>query len=335
MAHQFEVSPTSIAPRGKEFSFLKSARNWGGILEEIKQASARAKSEMDGAIHSIRRKYLSEFHRITGRNVISYYSGFLSKPDIDSSINDEDKNGFMMTVHGLSRPIGLDLILHTPGGGMAATQSIVDYLYKMFPLAGTRGADIRVFVPQIAMSAGTMIACSSREIWMAKHSNLGPIDPQRRGIACNAVRKEFQRALRDVKKDRDFLDIWTPILRQYSPTFLGECDNALRWAKDFVGQQLACNMFAGQRDAKKRAAKIVDHLSKYKPNRTHEIHVHREECQKIGLVIKEIEADQNIQDAILPVHHCYMHTLMNTNIFKIIENHNGVGMIKAVAPGGA
>ena len=50
--------------------------------------------------------------------------------------------------------------------------SLVDYLYSMF------GKDIRVIVPQISMSAGTMIALASKEIMMGKHSNLGPIDPQ-------------------------------------------------------------------------------------------------------------------------------------------------------------
>ena len=45
---------------------------------------------------------------------------------------------------------GLDLILHTPGGDMAATESLVDYLRAMF------GTDICAFVPQLAMSAGTI-----------------------------------------------------------------------------------------------------------------------------------------------------------------------------------
>ncbi len=63
------------------------------------------------------------------------------------------------------------MILHTPGGDIAATESIVDYLYCMFD------KDIRVIVPQISMSAGTMIALASKEIVMGKHSNLGPIDP--------------------------------------------------------------------------------------------------------------------------------------------------------------
>ena len=45
---------------------------------------------------------------------------------------------------------------------------------------------MRAFIPQISMSAGTMIAMSCREIIMGEQSSLGPIDPQMGGIACQA-----------------------------------------------------------------------------------------------------------------------------------------------------
>lgn len=104
-------------------------------------------------------------------------------------------NGFMMAVHKLERSKGLDLVLHTPGGSIASTESIVRYLHLMFD------HDIRVIVPQIAMSAGTMIACSSREIILGKQSSLGPIDPQMRGIPAQGVISEFKKALDDYKQD--------------------------------------------------------------------------------------------------------------------------------------
>ena len=140
---------------------------------------------------------------------------------MQSSINDEDKNGFMMGVHNVDRTKGLDLILHTPGGDIAATHSIVNYLHKMF------GSDIRAVVPQIAMSAGTMIACSCHEILMGTHSNLGPIDPHLRGIPTFGVIREFRRAYREVKKNPSKTFIWQTIIGQYKPTFLGQCENAL------------------------------------------------------------------------------------------------------------
>jgi hypothetical protein len=62
----------------------------------------------------VRRKYLQKLAADSGRNIIAYYSGFLSKPEVPlSEISDEDKNGFMMCVHtiGQQRRKGLDLIM--------------------------------------------------------------------------------------------------------------------------------------------------------------------------------------------------------------------------------
>jgi len=71
----------------------------------------------------------------TGRNVIIYYSAWLQKPSIVGlQVNDADKNGFMTVIHELDRSKGLDLVLHTPGGETAATESLVDYLRSMFPV---------------------------------------------------------------------------------------------------------------------------------------------------------------------------------------------------------
>ena len=122
--------------------------NWSVILGEIQEAAQDGNTGHD----AVRRKYLNELHNHTGRNVIAYYSGFLTKIGVQGiQINDEDKNGFMACVHKMDRSKGLDLILHTGGGSVTATESIVHYLKRMF------GNDIRAIVPQIAMSAGTML----------------------------------------------------------------------------------------------------------------------------------------------------------------------------------
>lgn len=90
--------------------------DWNDVLEEISTSNRK------DALDFIRRKYLKQLHEMTGRNVIAYYSGWLQKPGINTvSINDDDKNGLMAVIHGLDRSKGLDLILHTPGGDIAAT----------------------------------------------------------------------------------------------------------------------------------------------------------------------------------------------------------------------
>jgi ClpP class serine protease len=242
-----------------------------------------------------------------------------------SGIQDEDKNGFMMAVHGMDRSTGLDLILHTPGGEITATHSLVDYLHKMFK------SDLRVIVPQIAMSAGTMIACCSREIVMSNHSNLGPIDPQLRGAPAYGVLKEFRQACREVKRDQSKVLVWQSIMSQYRPTFLSQCQNAISLSNDFVTAQLSNVMYSGDARAAQKAKAIVKALTDYSGNKAHDRHIHYEECKKIGLKVSLVEDDNDFQDLLLTVHHCYMHCLMNTHAFKMIENHNGAAFIKNVA----
>jgi len=154
--------------------------DWNELLDEIKAS---------GSTHDIiGRKYLKQLYEVTNRNTIVYYSGWLQKkglPPIMAGMDDGDKIGFMTTIHDLDRSKGLDLVLHTPGGETAATESIVDYLRKMF------GPDIRAIVPQLALSGGTMIACACKTILMGKHSSLGPIDPQFRGKPAHGVIEEF------------------------------------------------------------------------------------------------------------------------------------------------
>lgn len=286
---------------------------------------AQAQAQGLGAQNVVRQKYLKALHAHTGRNIIAYYSGWLSKGSVlQSDINDEDKNGFMATIHRVDRNLGLDLILHTPGGGIAATQSIVNYLQRMF------GKNIRAIVPQIAMSAGTVMACCCKEIWMGKQSSLGPIDPQLRGIPAHGVIQEFKRAIREVRRDASRIVIWQQIIGQYRPTFLGQCENALKWSNSFVEQQLADGMFEGLPDRKKKAKSVTKALSDYPKNKSHDRHFDIDDCEKMGLVIKRLEGDAIMQDLVLTVHHCYMNMLMNTPAFKIIENQNGVALIKNI-----
>ena len=202
------------------------------ILNEIRTA---------GSTHDIiRRNYLLELHKLTGRNVIAYYSGWLQRQEVRGpsvSINDADMNGLMTVLYQLDRNIGLDLILHTPGGEISATESLVGYLRSMF------GTEIRAFVPQLAMSAGTMIACACKEIYMGKHSSLGPIDPQINSIPAHGILADFERAHNELLQDRSKILVWQPILTKYQPGDFDKCHNAIELTARIVTQWLSTGMF--------------------------------------------------------------------------------------------
>lgn len=288
--------------------------NWGQVLKEI----AGTGQPLD----VVRRRYLADLAKKRDRNVIAYYSGWLQKPgSYQTSINDDDKNGFMAVIHGLDRKKGLDLILHTPGGDMAATESLIDYLHKMFD------ADIVAIIPQIAMSAGTMIACSCREIVMGKQSNIGPIDPQFRGVSAYGVIKEFEDAIKEIQSNPDALVVWQMIIGQYRPTFLGECRKAIDLATEIVRKRLETVMFAGDGDAIGKVKRIVEFLNEHENTKIHARHIDIDQAVLCGLKIKRLEEDNELQDAVLTVHHCYMHTFAGSPASKITENHLGNAVV--------
>lgn len=297
--------------------------NWGEVLSEIQG------SHVENPLDTIRGKYLRIMHEYTGRNVIAYYSGFLQKRTGNTAIDDNDKNAFMHTVHGLDKSLGLDLILHTPGGEIAATESIVNYLRSIF------GLDIRVFIPQIAMSAGTMIALSSKEIIMGKQSNVGPIDPQFGGISCAGVIEEFDKAVQQIARQPSAAPLWQTIISKYHPTFLGDCEKAIKWAESMVKDWLCTNMLKDNPAKDSVAQVIVDTLSSHSVTFSHDHHIHIEDCRKLGINVTPLEglddsAKENckdLQDCVLTVHHAFMHTFSISNAVKIVENHLGRRMI--------
>ena len=292
--------------------------NWNEVILEIQQE--QKKSPNLNPLDSVRRKYLKKVSEISGRNTIAYYSGWLQKPlAAGTAVGDKDKSGFMLTINKLDRTKGLDLILHTPGGDIAATESIVDYLYSMY------GKDIRVIVPQISMSAGTMIALASKEIVMGKHSNLGPIDPQMGGLACQAVLNEFKQAKEDIKQNPHSAILWQVIISKYHPTFLGACKQAIEWSEKMVFEWLENNMCERN---KNKVKKIVNTFSNHTEQKSHSRHISKKECKAIGLNITDLENNQAFQDAVLTTHHAFMHTFSSTLCVKLIENHNGIAYIE-------
>jgi len=278
--------------------------NWGQVLTEIQAQDAKLANGSKSAVDIVRRKYLKKLHKKTGRNVIAYYSGWLSNPSaFGIDVNDEDKAAFMMAIHGLDKSKGLDLILHTPGGGIAAAESLVDYLRRIF------GCDIRAIVPHLAMSAGTMIACTCKSIIMGKQSNLGPIDPQLGGLPAAAVKKEIERAIKEISESPERLQFWQFVLQKYSPTFVGQCEQAVTMAEEFVRKRLLDNMLSDAENAAETADKIVNGLSDVDDNKSHSRHIHIDKCEELGLKIEKLEDDQDFQEAVLTVHHCFMHSL--------------------------
>ncbi len=299
--------------------------NWNELLRELHRAGS--------AYDVIRRRYLRQLSDATDRNTIVYYSAWLSKPQFYAqepqpfTVNDQDTNGFMATIHGMDRSKGLDLVLHTPGGDVAATESLVTYLRAMF------GTNIRAIVPQLAMSAGTMIACACREIVMGLHSSLGPVDPQLAGVPAHGILEEFKRAAEEIRTDPAKIPVWQPIIAKYHPTLIGEAQKAIDMANNMVREWLKTGMFAGTRNPGPlaRANGVLKGLASHDQTMSHARHIDFHHARALGLNVTALEADNALQDAVLTVHHLCMQTLADTAVMKLIENQDGVMFAQALS----
>jgi len=306
--------------------------NWKDVLIEIRNCTSPS------AIDVVRHKYITKFQKIRRRNVIVYYSGFLQKTEprflAHLPINDNDMNLFMQAIHCIKNPQNgencgskLDLILHTPGGNMAATEAIINYLRSVFD-------DIECFVPQLAMSAGTSIACACNKIYMGQHSSIGPVDPLLDRISCYDLLDEYEYIKKHVlgdanlkiPRDLESIVFWRSFLEKYNPSIISACYNATDLALEMLENSLKERMFKNDQ-SNPNIKKIVEELGMHNNTKIHARHISYSKALGIGLNVERLEDNQELQDVVMTIHHCCMHTFINTQAIKIVETQNGGGLV--------
>lgn len=118
---------------------------------------------------------IQAFERSRGSRVILLIHrqesiNFLGVP-VSRLISIEDSEQVLRAIRLTPPNVPIDLILHTPGGLVLATEQIARALVR-------HTAKVTVFVPHYAMSGGTMLAMAADEIVMDENAVLGPVDPQ-------------------------------------------------------------------------------------------------------------------------------------------------------------
>lgn len=95
-------------------------------------------------------------------------------------ISIEDSEQVLRAIRLTPSNVPIDLILHTPGGLVLATEQIARALIR-------HPAKVTVFIPHYAMSGGTMLALAADEIVMDPNAVLGPVDPQLGNMAAASI----------------------------------------------------------------------------------------------------------------------------------------------------
>lgn len=304
----------------------KQLKTWSDFIRHLDSMTPQAQAQF------IESEFVSSLKEVSAcrnyRNVILYGSSWLQKaaPSNLVSITHEEINGLMAVVHGLDCSKGLSLILHTPGG--TAPDSLVDYIRKKF------GNNFEVIVPTYAMSAGTMICLGADRIIMGKQSQLGPIDPQMgfngRPVSAFSILDQFDFAKSEIVNDPRTTNAWAHILAQFSPALLIQARNAIDFSEALVSNWLNSYMFKGNPS---QATNACQHFSRGSDpgHKNHGRRINRDEALSQGLVIEELEADQDLQDAVMRAYHIMTISFEKSNATKMFINHNGSKWIKNIA----
>jgi len=264
-------------------------------------------------------KYLKALSGRTGRTTMCYMTAFsiVRKHRVPSpyhTIIDQDMQGFMTCSKGTSKST-LDLILHLPGGEYEATKRIISYLHSRYE-------HIRVFVPHMAFSGGTLIACAADEIYMGPYSSLSPTDPQvflrNQLVPARAVTEEVEMAFSEVKADPKRSLLWNQRINQIP---LGQLkaiqtmvDNSLVYLKELLGK----------RNCKGKTAPQIDNLAKFLNSHSeyssHGQGISFDNAKDKGLNVKNIAEEKKLEDAVLSVYHSAIILFERSAAQKVIVN---------------
>jgi len=172
-------------------------------------------------------------------------------------INIEDSEAILRAIRLTPDDMPIDLLLHTPGGLVLASEQISRALQK-------HPAKVTVFVPHYAMSGGTMISLAADEITMDDNAVLGPVDPQLGEFPAISILDVLR------QKDKNEIDDRTLMLAEMAA-------KAMTQVRDFVYYLLADKM------EEKSAKDLAELLSS--GNWTHDYPIDYEQLKKMGLPV--------------------------------------------------
>jgi ATP-dependent protease ClpP protease subunit len=116
-----------------------------------------------------RQSFIRELEELTAPRRLLCFIGGKS-----AEISKDDIVGFVDLLHNIPSGVPIDLLLHTVGGDIDAAEKLIRLVRAR---VGDEG-EIRVIIPDLAKSAGTLLALGANTLVMSDSSEIGTIDPQ-------------------------------------------------------------------------------------------------------------------------------------------------------------
>lgn len=171
-------------------------------------------------------------------------------------ISIEDSEAVLRAIRLTPDNMPIDIILHTPGGLVLATEQIAHALIQ-------HKADVSVFIPHYAMSGGTLLALAADKIVLDENAVLGPVDPQLGNFPAGSIIKVTE------EKDKNKIDDETLILADISK-------KAIKQVRDFIKKILLANNYS--EESSERLSQVLTE-GKW----THDYPIAFEEAKEMGL----------------------------------------------------
>jgi hypothetical protein len=227
-----------------------------------------------------RQELIKQIDSAEGTHLICYVGGPNTQIDRDDII------GFVDLLHNVPEGEAVDLFLHTIGGDVDACEKLVRLI-----LAKVVDSPFRVIVPDVAKSAGTLMALGANQILMSETSELGMIDPQfpmrdsqgnefwHSVIAYLEAHAEYATALRDDPKDPVALLSLDNFDAKVVRKFQGIRDRVRTFAEDLLKRQgLPASTISGE----------LISSSRWK---THGQPIRHDDAAQLGLPVIHIPSD--------------------------------------------
>jgi hypothetical protein len=209
---------------------------------------------------------IEEIDKSKPRRLLTYIAN-IANPN--SAIQPTHIVPFADALSGFGQAENLDLMIHTLGGSGDTAEKIVEMCRKH--CAG----EFRVIIPNMAKSAGTLIALGADKIVMGHCSEVGPIDPQIRQSIGNSpqnisawtfihTRDDLQDKVNAAIAKGQDPSAYLQQLASIDPVFVKHCEQMMEFAEK-VGRRWITSRLVKRgvekAEAQKKSHDVIDFLS--------------------------------------------------------------------------
>jgi ClpP class serine protease len=281
-------------------------------------------------------RLIRKIQRETKRKLISY-CGLFAHPGGIITNEDAESIESILRSCDMSQFGGLDLLVNSPGGMPEAAGDIIR-------VCRTYTTSFRVIVPNMAMSAATLLAMGSDAIVMGDTSKLGPIDPQmvyqtKEGAFMRAAQSFIQAFGSLVQEANQLSSANQPVtahlhlLTKQDPSWIVECVRARNATEKLAARVLKNGMLSAKTD--EEVAEVASKFLKKGDLESHATRISPEEASVMGLNIERVPRDSNYWNLLWQLYVRLDHYTRSKGLAKYICSESGALEIQVRPLGGA